>query len=391
MIKLKGMAWNHIRGYGPMLEAARHFRTIRPDVEMEWSWRSLSDFESYPVELLAQEYDLILIDHPFVGTGVHLRVLEPVSDWVSPDFLADQKSMSVGRSFESYTWDGRQWALAVDAASQVAAYRPDLLEQHGIRPPRTWAEVMDLAKSDRLPFRVGMPLSPVHAYSSFVTLCVQFGGPDVWSLAGIDADAGRRALDWLRDLLPYLHASSLQSDPIDMSERMSRTDEIGYVPLMFGYSNYARPGFAPKVVHFTDIPTEAGGDPDGALLGGVGLAISALSQHKPVAAEFAALVAGRAFQTGAYFASGGQPGYRGAWTDQEINEQCNKFFLNTLRTLDGAFVRPRYHGYSAFQTRASEIIHHALSHGIDSGETVSLINETFLESIREAPKSLNWG
>ena len=32
-------------------------------------------------------------------------------------------------------------------------------------------------------------------------------------------------------------------DPIGISDRMSSTDEIVYVPLMFGYSNYARAGF----------------------------------------------------------------------------------------------------------------------------------------------------
>ena len=46
-----------------------------------------------------------------------------------------------------------------------------------------------------------------------------------------------------------------------------------------------------------------------------------------------------------YFTSGGQPGYRKAWLDEEVNRVSNRFFDDTLETLDGAYLRPRFNGY----------------------------------------------
>jgi multiple sugar transport system substrate-binding protein len=55
-------------------------------------------------------------------------------------FLEQQKLQTAGPSFRSYTYGGHQWALAVDAAAQVSAYRPDLLRH----PPTTWPDVLTL-------------------------------------------------------------------------------------------------------------------------------------------------------------------------------------------------------------------------------------------------------
>ena len=65
-VALKGMTWNHPRGYLPLEAAAREWEA-RTGVAVNWDKRSLQDFESFPVELLAREYDLIIIDHPHVG------------------------------------------------------------------------------------------------------------------------------------------------------------------------------------------------------------------------------------------------------------------------------------------------------------------------------------
>src|SRR6185437_13848197 len=75
--KLKGMTWNHPRGFDPMVETSRIWRD-KTGVDIEWDKRSLQDFESFPVEELARAYDMIVIDHPHVGQITAENCLAPL-------------------------------------------------------------------------------------------------------------------------------------------------------------------------------------------------------------------------------------------------------------------------------------------------------------------------
>jgi multiple sugar transport system substrate-binding protein len=379
--QLAGITWNHVRGVAPIAAATEEFTRTRQGFSISWDARSLEEFESYPVDVLAKRYDLILMDHPFVGTCAEKKALLPLDEWIAKEYLADQKDNSVGPSYGSYTWDGHQWALAVDAAAQVSAHRSDLLNTLGLRPPRTWDEVFELtaALPDRT--KVGMTLNPTHAYCNFLALCANLGGQDFWEHTGIDLEIGQESLELLQRLVPLVHRNSIEMSPIKMLELMSRGDEVAYVPLIFGYSNYARAGFVPNFVHFTNIPSTHE-EPVGGVLGGVGLAISSHSRHRQEAIDFAVYVGSRECQMGLYFESGGQPGYRAAWTDQRINSEANGFFEETLRTLDLAYMRPRRPGYAPFQERAGTIVHEFLRNGGNSKDVVRALSTFYLQKER---------
>jgi multiple sugar transport system substrate-binding protein len=158
---------------------------------------------------------------------------------------------------------------------------------------------------------------------------------------------------------------------------MSTTDEVVYVPLLFGYSNYARPGFRPHLVRFRDVPVAADGVPRGGILGGAGVAISSATKHPRAAADYAAYVASANVQRGLYFASGGQPGHRAAWQDEAINAAASNFFRDTLRTLDNAYLRPRYRGYPELQERAGEIFHHFLRDAMSIEATLNALDDVY--------------
>ncbi|WP_428543979.1 hypothetical protein [Profundibacter sp.] len=76
------------------------------------------------------------------------------------DGLTVLAAQSVGVSHCPYEFHGRQWALAIDAATPVAASRPDLLEE----TPRRWAEVLELARSGQVAFA----LIPINALMTFM-------------------------------------------------------------------------------------------------------------------------------------------------------------------------------------------------------------------------------
>jgi len=120
---LRGMTWSHPRGYDPLVACAKIWRE-RTGVEVIWDKRSLQDFESYPVEELAARYDLIVIDHPHVGQITREGCLAAFDDPGRGDDGAAIAQASVGPSWPSYHWNGEQWALPIDAATQALAWRP---------------------------------------------------------------------------------------------------------------------------------------------------------------------------------------------------------------------------------------------------------------------------
>jgi multiple sugar transport system substrate-binding protein len=158
---------------------------------------------------------------------------------------------------------------------------------------------------------------------------------------------------------------------------MASRDNIGYCPFAYGYSNYARPGYAEYRLQFGELVSLNNGKPLRSTLGGTGLAISARCPNPELAAEYVQYVASARCQRSLYFESGGQPGYRQAWLDKTVNAASGNFFLDTLPVLERAYLRPRYAGYLHFQDEAGPIVHHFLRHG---GDAVAVLEQ--LEKIR---------
>jgi multiple sugar transport system substrate-binding protein len=374
IVRLKAIAFEHPRNVLPLKASAEAYQLQHPGVEVAWEARSLRDFEDYPVDRLAERYDLVIMDHPFVGTAVEKGALVPLDEYLPTAYLADQEKNSVGPSYRSYAWEGHQWALAVDAAAQVSAYREDLLGGAGLKVPTTWDEVFGLLGALPDGTKIGLSLNPTHSYCSFVSLCAGLGGEGFWDDAeGLEPAVAEEALGLLRRLAGEAHEASLELNPIKFTELMASGDEIAYAPLLFGYSSYARPGFAPRLVRFADLPSFRE-EPEGAVLGGVGLAVSAHSKHREEAVDYLSYVAGEECQKGLYFESGGQPGHRAAWEDPEVNERSSGFFRGTLRTMDLAYLRPRYSGFPNFQKKAGGRIHRFLRDGGGCREAVEDLN-----------------
>lgn len=386
MVELVGMTWNHTRGVAPLQAATAAFREARPDVSISWEARSLQEFEETSVAELANRYDLLMIDYPFVGVAAEAQALVPLDEVLAPKFLDDQASNSVGPSHRSYLWAGHQWALATDAASQVSAYRPDLLDAIGMSVPQSWDEVFDLAR--RPGQSVAIPLNPTHLFCSFMSLCSNYSadgedsgtdGPQWLSDTGVDEQLAVEAIEHLYRLAELVHPLSLDADPIRVLDTMAATNEVLYAPLCFGYSNYARSGYAREVVRFADIPSTTS-RPVGAVLGGVGMAISRRCEALDVATSFLTFVNGPESQRGLYFSSGGQPGHRAAWTDPEVNAEVHGFFEDTLETIDLAMLRPRWPGYPALQRRAGHVMHDLFRRRTPSAEISRELNSLWATS-----------
>lgn len=381
-VHLRGMTWNHARGFLPMVASAQRFEELHPGVRITWEKRSLKDFEEFPVEKLAEDYDLLIIDHPFAGFAARHRPLLALDEHLPADFLADQRTHQVGGSHDSYRWDGHQWALAIDAATPVAFWREDLLDALGLALPRSWAEVVSLATAGH----VHVPAAPINCLMNFYMLCVAHGEEPFSSRERIaDSAVMQAALDDLRALIEPCDPLVWDLNPIGSHELLASAanESLVYCPLAYGYSNYARDGYAPRRLRFGPPPT-FGGHPLRSTLGGTGLALSALRPLREETLAYAVFAACGETQRHLGTPAGGQPGHRSAWLDETNNALTHGYFRDTLPALEIAWMRPRYCGYAGFQETAGPLLQRALRRQADDAETLRQLDHLYRQSLTQA-------
>jgi len=376
-INLKGITWNHSRGLLPMAATAQRFSELHPNVHITWEKRSLQQFADFSIQELAERFDLLVIDHPWAGFAAKTKSIVPLDFYLSDAYLKDQEENSVGQSYESYFYDNHLWALPIDAATPVAASRPDLLELRNLQLPKSFEDLLALADQGLVAF-AGIPIDVL---MNFYTLCCSLGeDPCQSDVEVVSSDTGIKALQMYRELASKIDLANFDRNPIQVYEAMTLTDEIAYCPFAYGYSNYSRTGYARKVLHFHDMISINGKTNLRSTLGGTGLAISSKCEELEMAAKYVEFVGSPGCQSTLFFESGGQPGHLAAWKNGEVNRQSKNYFLNTLPALQRAFLRPRYHGSMYFQDHAGDVVRNYLMKGGDENQVLASMNELYQKS-----------
>ena len=376
-IHLKGITWNHSRGFTSVVATAQRFHEMNPHIHIHWEKRSLQAFADHPIQQLIDHYDLLVIDHPWAGfAAANDGILLPMQEHFPADYLADQGKNSVGQSHLSYNFDGNHCALAIDAATPVAAYRPDVLEKLGVGVTQTWRDLLALADQGA----VVMPAVPIDSLMNAYMLCSTLGQDpfvnDEWVVSNA---LGTQILEMLRELTSLCPPEIFGWNPINVYEAMAQRDDLAYCPFAYGYSNYSRDGYADNVLLFTDM-VALNGQRMRSTLGGTGLAISASCQHVDEAVAYGMFTASPRVQQMLFFENGGQPGHRSAWESEVVNGRSHNFFRNTLPALDRAYLRPRYPGYLHFQDHAGDLVRHYTMNGGDPQQTLAKMAKLYLES-----------
>lgn len=360
-----------------MVATAQRFSELHPNVQITWEKRSLQAFADYSIQELAERFDLLVIDHPWAGFAAKTKSIIPLDEYLTADYLKDQVQNTVGASYESYSYDGHLWALPIDAATPVAASRPDLLANLGLSLPKTFDDLLALADQSLVAF-AGIPIDVL---MNFYTLCCSLGeDPCQNDSEVISTEIGVKALQMYRELASKIDAANFSRNPIQVYEAMTQSDEIAYCPFAYGYANYSRKGYARKLLHFHDMISLDGKNKLRSTLGGTGLAISAKCADLTTAAAYTEFVGSPNCQAGLYFESGGQPGYLSAWQDEEVNRQSQNYFANTLPALQRAFLRPRYHGSMYFQDHAGDVVRDYLINGGDEMSVLTALNKLYVKS-----------
>ena len=372
---LKGMTWSDPRGYDPLIAATAEFEAANPGVSITWDKRSLQGFESTPVDELAAEYDLLIIDHPHVGAAAREGCLLALDAVIPEEDLSAIANETVGKSYASYTIDGHQWALPVDAATQVQAHRPDL----GGRAA-TWADV----KGAALEGAVILPMRPPHCLMCVYTLAANIGHP-----CGSDRerllphDVARTVFSELKAVTDHIDPDCFGMDPIAAMDRLAEDGSLRLAPLTYLYKGYANADYRAHRLAFTDIPVLGSFGPVGSALGGTGLAVSSRTAAPDICSRFVAWVAGADCQSGIYAQANGQPGNAVAWGSAKVNEPVLNAYWNTRLTHEAAWLRPRHDGYMAFQQVGSEMVNAALTGKTAIDDAITALDAAFAASFRE--------
>jgi multiple sugar transport system substrate-binding protein len=375
-LRLRGITWNHSRAFPPLVAASQRYEELHPSIRIHWEKRTLDEFGHTSLGELAQNYDLLIIDHPMLGEVHRDGTLLDLQPYLDPEAIAPLQEDALGPCLESYWYEGRLYALPVDAAAPAASYRPDLLKRIGKLPPEDWNQLIELAHTGT----VCMPGFPADLFLNFLGMCASRRGLVESEDQFLDPACAVLCLEELRELASLMPQAIYGMNPIDIYEAMSSSDHFAYCPFAYTYSNYSRPGFAAHTLLFSNPVSLRGGTRLRTILGGTGLAVSARCGATAQAIDYCLFVAGRECQSHIYGLCGGQPASKSAWQNPLLNGVSNGFFERTKASIEAAHVRPRYAGYIELQRSAGTVITACLQGELNTGQAIERIEELYLRS-----------
>jgi multiple sugar transport system substrate-binding protein len=363
--QFSGLTWDHPRGY-------RALEVASENGPVAWSRQPLEGFESHPIADLASRHDLLVLDHPHIGEAIAEDCLQPIEDWFVPADVEAWASGTIGAALESYRWEGQHYALPLDVAMQVMARDREAVPE----APDSWDGVLRL--SETCP--VAPSLAGPHALLTFFSLCLSLGQePDGESL--VDETVGLEALNRMARLADHAPAGSDSLNPIALLEAIAGRKGIALVPLVFGYVNYAVPAPGRSAVGFSDAPRERPGGRRGSVLGGTGIGITRRARPDAALIDHLRWLMSAEAQLRFIPRHDGQPSARDAWLSNEVNAAWGGFYAATVETAEQAWVRPRFDGYIAFQTAASDLIRSALKAKTSPAEILSHLRVLWRSSL----------
>jgi multiple sugar transport system substrate-binding protein len=269
------------------------------------SWTDLLSKHMASFAAEDKAYDVITYAYLWAGHYIEGRVIENLDDWFSRDDLADPNYgmddmiPAVLDAYGRYTGAASPdaealWAVPYKFDIYTAQYRQDIFDGAGVAPPETWEDLLAAAKvikkkyPDIIP--VVFPLAGDDCVvSTYLPIITAMGGaqPMPWFDGNLfpkfQEAPGKKAIQYLLDLLPYMPVDVLNYDYDKVNQLMAQ----GKVAYALNWNAYLPVLVDPSkssivdTVKFANTPGGVGGRPQG--LGGWSMAISSQSENKEAA------------------------------------------------------------------------------------------------------------
>ncbi|MGH3403036.1 MAG: ABC transporter substrate-binding protein [Streptosporangiaceae bacterium] len=219
------------------------------------------------------------------------------SDWIIPL----SRSLFPLRDFlrpavDTAMYQGKLWAAPFTSNAELLYYRRDILAKAGVRPPRTWAQLAELARTIAPRFGLQGYAGQFRAYEGLTVNfaeAVQSAGGSILSPDGTKVTLNSpQARAGLAFLVNGFRAGWIPRAALGYDEQASQQAfEQGRLLFLnnwpYVYGQASTPGPGNKVAAKFGVEALPGsGGPGSSSLGGANLAISAFSRHQRTALAF---------------------------------------------------------------------------------------------------------
>ena len=267
-------------------------------------------------------------------------------------------------------YDGHLWAVPYYSNADLLYYRKDILAMAGGQPPRTWAQLADLAKT--VAPRYGLAgyagqFAPYEGLTVNFAEAVQSAGGSILSPGGTTVTVDSpQAITGLEFLVNGLRAGWITKSSLGYAEESSAADfESGKLLFLnnwpFIYSQASQPGPANKVYGKFDVaPLPGLNGPGSSSLGGANLAVSAYSQHQRTALRFIQYLTSLPEEKQLLIDSGFPPVWTRLYSDPAMVRQF-PYLPVVKQAILAARPRPSITGYGQASLAISSAVYQALT------------------------------
>ena len=392
--RLRGITWEHRRGFDPLVATAKSYHQIRPDVAVEWEQMSFHDCyhtSRHHCYSETSRIDLVAFDYPNTGDYAANGWVLPVDELMTAEQRADLEEDADPRSLESYCFDGHLWGLPIDSACHILVYRPDLVD--GATLPGDWDSLIELARElHRPPERYAFSNGGSSGGAAFLMLegilgalgCEPFTEPE----NRIDRGAGQRALEILRQVDELSMPREVHPAAFGY-ELLSRDDRVAMALGPFAYINYYGAD-NPRVLGAADMPTVPETGRKSSNLGGVGLGIHSWTKHPEEAWDYAWYVMSKEMQQGIYIENEGQPGRLSALRGEFSERHRSGFGRFLAEALDDGYLRPTRPGYHYLEHTGYLVTGRFMDGDADAETTLSELDRIAAAMYGEGSRKGKW-
>jgi multiple sugar transport system substrate-binding protein len=330
-------------------------------------------------------YDVMSLDVIWTAEFAYNGWITPIDPSVVPagQFLRP--------AVETAMYQGHLYAVPFTSNAGLLYYRKDILAAAGVRPPRTWAQLAEEARTVAPRYHIGGYGGQFQAYEgltvNFAEAVQSAGGSllsDGNSVVTVDSPQAVQALQFLVSGFSegWIPRAALSWNEA-ASERAFEAGKLLFLrnwPYVYGDASADGPGnVVAGKFGVTTLPGQHG--PGSSTLGGANLAISAYSQHQATALAFIRYLTSQASERYILIRSALPPVWTSLYSQPALIAQFP--FLPVLKqAILTAKPRPALIDYNQFSLAISSAVHQALAQRQSVSATLTQLSAELRQIIR---------
>jgi ABC-type glycerol-3-phosphate transport system substrate-binding protein len=315
------------------------FNAANPDIQVVMETVPVQNyFPKLSTEVASNSTDLQVFTgitnllYAFAATGK----IVPFDQVFTPDQIADIEKDVPKKYLDTWRYKGKLYAIPNDSNAQWSFYRKDLFDAAGTSLPAKWEDAEAVAKALTKGGVYGYTASlrrGEYAGAHFSSILYSYGG-EYWDAdfnPTIDSDAGKKAVEIMRALMPYADPGSINAGEDDTAQVIA-SGVAAWAPLEWGRSDLTDPSktkIADKIE--TAVPPAGGDHPASPCMGGQAYMISSWAPDKAAASKWVAYATSSAVMK-KFVENQGQPARASALNDPD-NVKIGRYFPTLQKVL----------------------------------------------------------